>query len=171
MDSFAAEQAGRLTIGDQARTILDPIPQYVLPNTVSFVATEAQFTPKSVETTEEREKLMFRVKLQADPKVLDQYHKSVNGRSRPRLRAHRRSAGPPSCQGGFRTNHPDCRQHRACNAPLRKDVRAERPRPQTSCPCTAELIGSTASASPPCSPSSLACARFTGHCARRQHGG
>ena len=72
-----AEQAGRLTIGDEARTILDPIPQYVLPNTVSFVATEAQFTPKSVETTEEREKLMFRVKLQADPKVLDQYHKSV----------------------------------------------------------------------------------------------
>jgi len=72
-----AEQAGRLTIGDQARTILDPIPQYVLPNTVSFVATEAQFTPKSVETTEEREKLMFRVKLQADAKVLDQYHKFV----------------------------------------------------------------------------------------------
>jgi HlyD family secretion protein len=72
-----AEQAGRLTMGDEARTILDPIPQYVLPNTVSFVATEAQFTPKSVETTEEREKLMFRVKLQGDPKVLDQYHKSV----------------------------------------------------------------------------------------------
>jgi HlyD family secretion protein len=72
-----AEQAGRLTIGDEARTILDPIPQYVLPNTVTFVATEAQFTPKSVETTEEREKLMFRVKLQADPKVLDQYHRFV----------------------------------------------------------------------------------------------
>ena len=72
-----AEQAGRLTIGDEARTILDPVPQYVLPNTVSFVATEAQFTPKSVETTEEREKLMFRVKLQGDPKVLDQYHRFV----------------------------------------------------------------------------------------------
>ncbi len=72
-----AEQAGRLTIGDEARTILDPIPQYVLPNTVSFVATEAQFTPKSVETTEEREKLMFRVKLQADAKLLDQYHRAV----------------------------------------------------------------------------------------------
>ena len=72
-----AEQAGRLTIGDEARTILDPVPHYVLPNTVSFVATEAQFTPKSVETTEEREKLMFRVKLQGDPKVLDQYHKFV----------------------------------------------------------------------------------------------
>jgi HlyD family secretion protein len=72
-----AEQAGRLTIGDEARAILDPIPQYVLPQTVSFVATEAQFTPKSVETSEEREKLMFRVKLQADPKVLAQYPKFV----------------------------------------------------------------------------------------------
>jgi HlyD family secretion protein len=69
--------AGRLTLGDQARTILDPIPQSVFPNTVSFVATDAQFTPKSVETTEEREKLMFRVKLQADPKVLDRYHREV----------------------------------------------------------------------------------------------
>jgi len=72
-----AEQAGRLTIGDEARTILDPIPEYILPNTVTFVATEAQFTPKSVETSEEREKLMFRVKLQGDPKVLAQYHKFV----------------------------------------------------------------------------------------------
>ena len=72
-----ADQAGRLTLGDEARTILDPIPQYVLPNTISFVATEAQFTPKSVETGEEREKLMFRVKLQGDPKVLDQYHRQV----------------------------------------------------------------------------------------------
>ena len=57
--------------------ILDPIPQYVFPATVSFVATEAQFTPKSVETSEEREKLMFRVKLQGDPQVLDKYHRQV----------------------------------------------------------------------------------------------
>jgi len=72
-----AEVAGQLMLGDEARTILDPIPEYVLPNTISFVATEAQFTPKSVETAEEREKLMFRVKLQADPKVLDKFHRSV----------------------------------------------------------------------------------------------
>jgi HlyD family secretion protein len=64
-----SDVAGNLTLGDDARAILDPIPQYVLPNTVSFVATEAQFTPKSVETAEERQKLMFRVKLQADPKL------------------------------------------------------------------------------------------------------
>ncbi len=72
-----ADVAGNLTLGDEARVILDPIPEYVLPNTISFVATEAQFTPKSVETAEEREKLMFRVKLQADPAVLDKYHRAV----------------------------------------------------------------------------------------------
>ena len=72
-----ANVAGRLMLGDEARTILDPIPQNVLPNTISFVATEAQFTPKSVETAEEREKLMFRVKLQADPQVINKYYRQV----------------------------------------------------------------------------------------------
>jgi HlyD family secretion protein len=72
-----ANVAGQLTLGDEARTILDPIPQYVLPNTISFVASEAQFTPKSVETAEEREKLMFRVKLQGDPAVLDKFYRAV----------------------------------------------------------------------------------------------
>jgi HlyD family secretion protein len=72
-----ADVAGKLSIGDEARHILDPVPQYVLPATVSFVATEAQFTPKSVETAEEREKLMFRVKLQADPALLDKFHRFV----------------------------------------------------------------------------------------------
>jgi HlyD family secretion protein len=72
-----ADVAGKLTLGDEARVILDPVPQYVIPNTISFVATDAQFTPKSVETAEEREKLMFRVKLQGDPAVLDKYHRVV----------------------------------------------------------------------------------------------
>ena len=72
-----AAQAGLLQLGDEARMILDPVPQYVVPATISFVATDAQFTPKSVETAEEREKLMFRVKLQVDPKVLAKYHKDV----------------------------------------------------------------------------------------------
>jgi HlyD family secretion protein len=72
-----AAQAGQLAIGDEARMILDPFPQYIVQATVRFVATEAQFTPKSVETAEEREKLMFRVKLQVDPKVLGKYHTEV----------------------------------------------------------------------------------------------
>jgi HlyD family secretion protein len=72
-----ADVAGNLTLGDQARVILDPVPEYVFPATVSFVATDAQFTPKSVETAEERQKLMFRVKLQGDPAVLDKFHRSL----------------------------------------------------------------------------------------------
>ena len=72
-----ADVAGQLTIGDEARIILDPLPHNVFPASVSFVATEAQFTPKSVETAEERQKLMFRVKLQGDAAVLDKYHSAV----------------------------------------------------------------------------------------------
>jgi HlyD family secretion protein len=53
-----ADDAGKLTLGDEARVIADPIPQYVIPATISFVATDAQFTPKSVETAEERQKLI-----------------------------------------------------------------------------------------------------------------
>src|SRR6516225_2215759 len=69
---LSAAQAGQLALGDEARIIIDPLPQYVVPASISFVATESQFTPKSVETAEEREKLMFRIKLQVDPKVLEQ---------------------------------------------------------------------------------------------------
>src|SRR5271166_4371407 len=69
--------AGKLTLGDEARVIADPIPQYVIPATVSFVAADPQFTPKSIETEEERQKMIFRVKLQGDPVVLDKYHRSV----------------------------------------------------------------------------------------------
>jgi HlyD family secretion protein len=72
-----AAQAGSLALGDEARLILDPIPQYVIPATVSFVASDAQFTPKSVETAEEREKLTFRIKLRVDPNVLSKYHRRV----------------------------------------------------------------------------------------------
>lgn len=65
-----ASEAGRLAIGGDARLILDPIPDFVIPAHVSFVATDAQFTPKSVETREERENLMFRVKLSIEPELL-----------------------------------------------------------------------------------------------------
>lgn len=63
-------QAGRLAIGAQARIILDAAPQYVIPATISFVSSTAQFTPKTVETESERQKLMFRVKAQIDRDLL-----------------------------------------------------------------------------------------------------
>ena len=72
-----AASAGKLEIGGEARIILDPVPQYVIPASVSFVAADAQFTPKTVETTDEREKLMFRVKLKLDAEVLKKYSRRV----------------------------------------------------------------------------------------------
>ena len=72
-----AASAAKLDIGDEARIILDPAPQYVIPASVSFVASDAQFTPKTVETADEREKLMFRVKLQLDPQVLQKFYRKV----------------------------------------------------------------------------------------------
>jgi HlyD family secretion protein len=62
--------AGRIALGAEVRLVLDAAPQYVIPAHVSFVASEAQFTPKTVETASEREKLMFRIKAQIAPDLL-----------------------------------------------------------------------------------------------------
>ncbi len=67
---LAAPVAGRLKIGDEARVVVDAAPEYVFPATVSFVAPESQFTPKTVEVQSEREQLVFRVKLQAPLQLL-----------------------------------------------------------------------------------------------------
>jgi len=62
--------AGRVAIGAEVHIVLDAAPQYVIPATVSFVANVAQFTPKTVETESEREKLVFRIKARIDPALL-----------------------------------------------------------------------------------------------------
>jgi HlyD family secretion protein len=72
-----AAVAGKLELGGEARLVLDPIPDVVVPASVSFVAADAQFTPKTVETKEERAKLMFRVKLKIDPELLRKYSSRV----------------------------------------------------------------------------------------------
>ena len=56
------QQAGHVNMGAEARIILDTAPDLVIPANVTFVADVAQFTPKTVETKEERQKLMFRIK-------------------------------------------------------------------------------------------------------------
>jgi len=69
--------AGRVALGTEARLVLDAAPQYVIPAAISFVADEAQFTPKTVETAEERLKLMFRVKARIDPALLRRHLRQV----------------------------------------------------------------------------------------------
>lgn len=67
------QEAGRLAINSEARLIFDSAPGVVVPASVSFVADEAQFTPKYVETKTEREKLMFRVKVQIARDLLERH--------------------------------------------------------------------------------------------------
>ena len=65
--------AGRVAIGAEVHIVLDAAPQDVIPATVSFVANVAQFTPKTVETKSEREKLVFRIKARIDPALLQKH--------------------------------------------------------------------------------------------------
>ena len=66
-------EAGALSYGSEARIILDVAPDYPVPASISYVASTAQFTPKTVETANEREKLMFRVKAKVNPELLKEY--------------------------------------------------------------------------------------------------
>lgn len=66
--------AAETSIGADARVVFDISDSgYSEPATVSFVSPEAQFTPKQVETAQERDKLMFRVKVQFEPERVEPY--------------------------------------------------------------------------------------------------
>ncbi|EPF74504.1 HlyD family secretion protein [Acinetobacter rudis] len=69
--------AGRVAIGTEVRIVLDAAKNIVIPAKVSMVADTAQFTPKSVETASERQKLMFRVKAKIDPALLNKHIEQV----------------------------------------------------------------------------------------------
>jgi HlyD family secretion protein len=69
--------AGKVKVGSEARIVLDAIPQYPVRAVVSFVSPNAQFTPKTVETAEERHNLTFKVKLQLNREKLRQYESYV----------------------------------------------------------------------------------------------
>jgi HlyD family secretion protein len=68
-----SEQAAAVKLGAEARFTVDYEPNRVAPGHVSFVSPEAQFTPKEVETRSEREKLMFRVKIQVSRAIVLHY--------------------------------------------------------------------------------------------------
>lgn len=76
---LATGTAGQVALGAEARIVLDALPGQPIPASVVFVAPQAQFTPREVETRSEREKLMFRVKLRADPAWLAAHRDLVKG--------------------------------------------------------------------------------------------
>lgn len=78
MTFFLPETAvGKVALGSEVRVVLDAAPLYVIPAKVSYVASTAQFTPKTVETASERQKLMFRVKAQFSRELLQKNLKMV----------------------------------------------------------------------------------------------
>jgi len=60
-------EAGKVKFGADARIVLDAVPNVAIRAKVFFIATQAQFTPKTVETKDERDKLMFRIRVRIDP--------------------------------------------------------------------------------------------------------
>jgi HlyD family secretion protein len=78
-----AQDAVKTKLGADARIVLDVAPEYAARAKVTFVAPEAQFTPKQVETRSERDKLMFRVKLSVPPErillVIDRIKTGIRG--------------------------------------------------------------------------------------------
>jgi len=78
MTVFLSEKdAGRLALGAEARIIFDADPEYSIPASVFFISSRAQFTPKEVETLDERQKLVFRVKVGIDQDILNEYKSFV----------------------------------------------------------------------------------------------
>jgi HlyD family secretion protein len=59
-------QLGKVRLGQKADVISDTFPGKTYPGTVTFISPEAEFTPKNVQTTEERVKLVFRIKVTLD---------------------------------------------------------------------------------------------------------
>jgi HlyD family secretion protein len=72
-----SNQAAALHIGGEGRITMDYLPGWALPACVSFVSPEAQFTPKQVETENEREMLMFRVRLQIPQELVLHYIEQI----------------------------------------------------------------------------------------------
>jgi HlyD family secretion protein len=78
MDVFLpTAAAGRVKLGDDARIVLDALPDRPIPAAVSFIASQNQFTPKMVETQSERDKLMFRIRVRIDPALLRAHEAQV----------------------------------------------------------------------------------------------
>ena len=64
---------GQIAQGAECRIVLDAAKEWPIPANISYVSSIAQFTPKTVETEVEREKLMFRVRARIPAENLRKY--------------------------------------------------------------------------------------------------
>jgi HlyD family secretion protein len=54
---------GRIQLGEPAKLTTDSFPGKTYPGRISFISSEAEFTPKQIQTREERVKLVYRIKI------------------------------------------------------------------------------------------------------------
>ncbi len=57
-------ELGRVKIGQKAEVSIDSYPNRIFPGTVIYISPEAEFTPKNIQTKEERVKLVYGVKIE-----------------------------------------------------------------------------------------------------------
>jgi HlyD family secretion protein len=57
---------GRVKVGGKARLTTDSFPGKTYDGRISFIASEAEFTPKQIQTKEERVKLVYRIKIEVE---------------------------------------------------------------------------------------------------------
>ena len=142
-----AADAGKLAMGDEARLILEAAPDYVVPAAVSFVAFDAQSAPKAAETKDDLAKLMLRVDLKIDPKVVETYY----GKVETGLRG-----------AGFVRTRPDAKWPAELQVKLPPAPVAQEPTPATApiaqeaVPSSAPLDGASAPSAPAAAPTSAA---------------
>ena len=74
MTLFVPEKlVGSIAQGAECRIVLDAMKEWPIRANISYVSSIAQFTPKTVETEVEREKLMFRVRARIPAENLKKY--------------------------------------------------------------------------------------------------
>jgi HlyD family secretion protein len=57
---------GKVKIGAKAKVTTDSYPGKVYQGRVTFISSEAEFTPKQIQTEQERVKLVYRIKIELD---------------------------------------------------------------------------------------------------------
>jgi len=57
---------GKVKLGARAKLTTDSYPGKVYPGRVTFISSEAEFTPKQIQTEQERVKLVYRIKIEVD---------------------------------------------------------------------------------------------------------
>jgi HlyD family secretion protein len=57
---------GKVRLGQKVKLTTDSFPGKTYSGQITFISSEAEFTPKQIQTTEERVKLVYRIKIEVD---------------------------------------------------------------------------------------------------------